>query len=304
MRRLAVIIAICALSIKAEAQMPFPCGKLSKGEYRIVSGLGPADTPASAVPVRIRKGATVLKQRRPLLTATRKPEGLIGAMVPYQAAQLLFRPYRIDGEPSYCADGRRDDVFGDKDREQHYSLRCLVDQELDGTFEAYRRYGELVRIDNRTGKTDPPSGVEQSDEKLVKPFSLVSAEGAQGDQRFGQHFLSSLHVKSLAKDMVTISLRSYLGLGMELMNKGFREGAKETIAEIPLREGFETIVDGTKLRISRSKRDWFIAAPEGLGGQSNLLCGGSVFYAGGLYNILYAGGFAAVSQSQLDSMSK
>jgi hypothetical protein len=302
-RRILWAIVLSGAASNSVAQESFPCAKLTRGEYRIFKGLSPLND-APIVPIKIKKGAIVLQQKRALLTDWKKPEGLIGAVVPYQQPQLLFRPYRIEGALRYCAQSRRDDVFGAGDKSQQYLLRCLIDSNADGQYEGFRRYVELVRIDGRTGKTDAPSGVSQADQPLVKPFALLPADvRLPQNNGFDLAVQSIIKIKEVRKNVASISIRTFVSFGLDEIASSFGPSPDGKVAELSLQDGLETMIEGTSLVIKRRGNDWMITANRGFSGKADLICGGSALDTGAEFTIFTSGGMFVVNQQQADAIN-
>lgn len=273
----------------ATARVPFPCDKLT-GEHRIVAAIGPALSPATRSAVKVKKKAVVANQERPLLWHWSKPEGAIGSVVPYQKPQLFFRRYLIDGNVQNCAEGRRDDVFGANDAAQQYLLRCLVDADGDGRFEAYRRHVELVRMDERTMKPGPSLGVEQSDESLVQPFRLVPATEAKAfNSAFELRIRSVIGVKEVRKDTVVLQSHSRVDTFPRDLGDRSSNPPNSPTVELPLQHGLDTLVDGTRIVIAGSSGKWTVSAPDGFGETAQLICDGRVVETSAGFAILHAG---------------
>lgn len=285
--RLAWIVGLAANT--ANAQVPFPCDKLT-GEHRIVAAIGPALSPATRSAVKVKKKAVVASQERPLLWHWSKPEGAIGSVVPYQKPQLFFRRYLIDGSGQNCAEGRRDDVFGANDAAQQYLLRCLVDADGDGRFEAYRRYVELVRMDQRTMQPGPSLGVAQVDEPLVEPFRLVPAAGAKAlNSAFEPRIQSFIRIKEVRKDTVVLQSHVRVETFQSELDDGFGNPADPPTVEVPLQHGLDTLVDGTRIVVAGSSGKWTISAPDGFGETTQLICEGRVVETSAAFTVLHAG---------------
>lgn len=285
--RIAWIVGLAANA--ATAQVPFPCDKLT-GEHRIVAAIGPALSPATRSAVQVKKKAVVASQERPLLWHWSKPEGAIGAVVPYQNPQLFFRRYLIDGKVRNCAEGRRADVFGVNDASQHYLLRCLVDADGDGRYEAYRRYVELVRMDERSMKPGPSLGVAQVDQPLVQPFRLVPAAGAKAmNSAFEPRIRSFIRVKEVRKDTVVLQSHSRVETFPSEFDDNFGNPPSSPTVELPLQHGLDTLVDGTRIVIAGSSGKWTISAPDGFGETAQLICEGRVVETSSAFAILHAG---------------
>lgn len=273
----------------ATAQVPFPCDKLT-GEHRVVAAIGQALSPAKRSPVQVKKKAVVASQEQPLLWHWSKPEGAIGGVVPYQKPQLFFRRYLIDGEVRNCAEGRRDDVFGVDDASQHYLLRCLVDADGDGRFEAFRRYVELVRMDERSMKPGPSLGVAQTDEPLVQPFRLVPAAGAKAmNSAFEPRIHSFIRVMEVRKDTVVLQSNVRVETFPREFDDSFGNPTNPPTVELPLQHGLDNLVDGTRIFIAGSSGKWTISAPDGFGETAQLICEGRVVETSSTFAILHAG---------------
>lgn len=302
MRRVLLAIALSSAASGSVVQASFPCSKLAQGEYRVFKGLIRLNE-ASPIPIKIKKGAVILQIRQALLTDWKKPEGQIGAVVPYQQPQLLFRPYRIAGVLRYCAEGQRDDVFGAGDKTVQYLLRCLVDSNADGKYDSFHRYGELVKTDYRTGKTDAPSGVVQSDLPLIKPFALTASGVTQPqNSRFEPAVQSMIKIKELRKNVASLSILTFVSFGISETESSFGRRTEDKILELSLQDGVETMVDGTNFVIARRGSDWTLTPNRGFGGKADLVCGGSVLDAGGTYTIFTGGGMSVVDQQQAEAI--
>lgn len=198
--------ALSLLSTTTEAQVSFDCTQIGEGEYRIYQGLGEPKPRTPVGPIKIKKGTVIAYEDRALLTEWYKPQNGAGGVIAYKQTQIVFSHYLINGLTKFCSSQRHADVFGAGETSQHYSLRCLSDKDQDGSYDTFRRYGELVSYNSQTGKMGAATGVLQTDQPLVQPFKLVRMENFVPERFFPELILRSMiEVSSINKSSLTLS---------------------------------------------------------------------------------------------------
>jgi hypothetical protein len=270
------VFALSLLASAAAAQDSFDCKQIGNGEYRVYQGLGDPKPQTPIGPVKIKKGAIIAYEDRPLLTEWYKPEGGVGGVIAYKQPQIAFSHYLVDGQEKFCSSQRHSDVFGAEEMVQQYYLRCLSDSDQDGKYDTFHRYGELVSYDFRTGKTGAATGAVQTDQSLILPFKLVSLENVTSQSRYAEKVLRSMiDISELSKGSVTLRVAS------QATNKGFDEGkptqferSPSTEVVLPLIDGSVAMLDGTKVRVNRASSRWAISLPEGFATDARMICSG------------------------------
>lgn len=295
-------IAISLLAAPVVAEEPFACKSVSGGELRVYQGLGPAESKTPSARVKVKKGAVVVHEERALLVDWLKPDGGVGGVIPYKSPQMVFSRYSINGEERLCSTQRREDVFGAGDEKQSYQLRCLLDTNGDGQFDAFRRYGELVSYDSRSGKAGAATGTPQADQPLAQPFRLVPAGPADSPTPVSSRFVpvlrSVIQVMNVVGDKVTLRETSQVAVMAFDSDRGLvNDHLPSTTVEVQLAEGAEALVGQTRIRVARTSSGWEIFAPEGFVSDAELICGGTMLKTDETITVFKGGGFGVLRRN-------
>lgn len=295
--RLIVLAVAMAAQSTGAATADFPCERLGDDGYRIFEGIGaPAGAQAPAA-VRLRKGAVLAAERYPLqsrlLTFDDSALATDGGKVP----ALPFRAYRIDGKPTFCTSSWRETIFGSRDRDGNYMLRCLFDEDGDGRYERFRAYGELVSYNMRTGKRGQPSGSEPTRHDLPKAVALIESESVRDpNAAFAPRIVSEIRVGKVTANEVTLRFISHVATLPGRSGEIFRGASEPETVTIPLREGNWSSPAGRSIALSRKGRDWYATAAPASGSTARLLCGGSVVDTGTSFTIMSDGGMSVIGK--------
>jgi hypothetical protein len=293
--------AICLLASPAMGEEPFDCKLLSDGELRIYNHLGTPMKMAPGGQVKVKRGAIVLDEQRALIAEQFKPEGEIGSLIPYKRSQILFSRYLIEGREKICTRQRHEDVFAVGELAEQYLLRCLNDADGDGIFETYKRYGELVSFDLRTGETDEAIGTPQTDHPLAQPFKVVATEDTNPARyQFEPTLRSRIKIIAKTKNSITLQSRSLA------TNVAFESNGNDSLPsmkfEMPLVDGASVLIGTTKLSIRHSPSGWEIFAPDGFKDEARLICGGTALDTGHAISVFSGGGLQILDRSSRYAM--
>ena len=291
--------ALLALATPAAAQVAsFPCEQLGDSGTRVFDAVGPAAAPRSSAPVRLRKNALLARERFPLEAASFTFDDAALATDGGTLPALSFGAYRIGGALRFCSQESRDGVFGPRNRDGMYMMRCLVDSDGDGRFEGFRAHGELVPI-SRSGKTGAPTGIVPPLHPLPRPVALVRSAAAPDAQlRDAPRLVVETRVSGLTATAATVRTRAqvmiYPGQSDERIGADY-----ESVAAIPLREGRFELGFGRTILLARNGKSWQALLGGSTSAPAELQCGGSVVAVGSTFTILRDGGMSVLSRRPL-----
>jgi len=296
----AMLAAAMAAQPAADQPGAFPCGSLGNEGYKIFEGIGAPAEPPTAAPVRLKKNALLAVERYPLETRWLTFDDAALASDGGKLPPIPFRAFRIDGSRAYCTSTWREAVFGPRNQDGNYLLRCLVDEDGDARFESFRAHGELVSYNMRSGKTGKPTGAVPPTRRLPKAVALVeSAAVRDPNAAFAPRLVTELRVVKLTAQDVTLGLETQVAMLPGRSGERFRGAGDVQTMTVPLREGTWTSPAGTSIVLTRNGRDWFAAVAGRSGPPARLQCGGSVVDTGTMFTIMSEGGMSVVSRRNL-----
>lgn len=295
----AVGIAISLLTTPAIAEEPFTCKGVNSHDLRVYRSLGPPENKAQIATVRVKKDAVIVHEERAFLADWFKPDGGVGGVIPYKQPQIVFSLYLIDGRERICSTQRHEDVFGSGEQKQQYQLRCLLDADGDGRFDAFHRYGELVSYNFYSGKTGTATGTLQVDHPLVQPLKLVTAEvPVPVTVGFVPVLRSVVQILDVTKSSVTLRATSQVAvMAFDPKRRSVDDQVPSTEIEVPLTDGTEALIGPTKVHIARTSSGWEISAPDGFVNEAKLICGGTVLETRQAFTVFQSGGFGILRRS-------
>lgn len=294
------------VSSPAVAEETEICSELTNGEYKIYKSIGPPNNFQPSDSIKLKKRAVIINETRPLVAVQFKPEGGLGSVVPFQQPQIYFSKYRIDGEEKFCTKRRHADVFGVGERAQHYSLRCLSDQDNDGQFDHFRRYGELVPYRTKRNileMEDRPLSPPQTDLKLPQSFALMREEPANMKvSEFDLALQSIVQVESMKKGEVTLIATSYVTFGKIAHHpKLFDRRTPSFKKRAPLIDNAEIALGKSKVQLFRSGQSrWTASAKSGFGEEAKLICGGAALMTDQSISVFTNGGVATFDRDPIE----
>jgi hypothetical protein len=302
LRALIGFAGILATPSATIAQEALPCALLDKTEVRLFDGFEPAIVrAASAKPVKLRKGAVLGEETRPLrtewMTIDAPPSGAAPAAIP-----MAFSPYLANGEKRFCTTMLRPEVFGADEGRNSYFVRCLVDTDGDGQYDHFHRYGELVATNFRTGKAAPSKGVVQTDVALPQPLRLVlRPEGAAlPNAGFEPRVVRRLKVEAFGNDAMVVGLATDVSMVPQDFGIGGRKPT-QTVT-VPLREGAQGAIGGWTISVKQGSGGWIAtAAVDPTVPPASLACNGAVVLAGEDVTLLTAGGSQTFRRTSIPS---
>jgi len=295
--RLIVLAAAMTAQSTAAATMDFPCERLGDEGYRIFEGIGAPTEPQAPAAVRLRKGALLAAERyplqSPLFTFDDGALATDGGTVP----ALPFRTYRIAGKPAFCTSTWRETIFGPKDRDGNYMLRCLFDEDGDGRYERFRAYGELVSYSMRTGKRGQPSGSVPTRHDLPRAVALIeSASVRDPNAAFAPRIVSEIRVGKVTANEVILRFISRVATLPGRSGEIFRGASEAETVTVPLREGNWISPAGRSIALARKGTDWYATVAPASTSTALLLCGGSVIDTGTSFTIMSDGGMSVIGK--------
>jgi len=284
---LCTVLAASSISPAMAQGVPFPCAELDRGEPRIFSDLAPNSAESVDMPVAVRRGAILARQERLFLSEWMTVADTALATASGTTSPILFRPYRIAGAKRFCTMTQRDDIFGPPPAAGNYLLKCLVDADGDGQFEAFRRHGELVSYNLRTGERGSPSGIVQQDQPLQVPFALVPTSMPKTPMMgFEPRLQSRLDIIKMDKAEITLRWRTQVST--EPGKAKFRGGGFEERHVMPLQDGARAALGEYTVELHQTGRKWTATASPDEQQAEYRVCDGSVLQAGGLFWIVSA----------------
>jgi hypothetical protein len=294
-----ILMATAAASAMSAAAPDFPCHKLADSTVEVFDALEESIAAALGA-VEIRKKARLFERRQKLAAAAFAIADAGPAPVDGRAtAPMTFRKYRSGAETLLCTQKRDDALFGAGDTRAQFMLRCLVDRDGDGAYESFVHKAELVPYNMRTGRSGPSSGTVPGILALARPIRLVPAAApARPDPFASAEVLTRISVAWVKGEVVGLRFSGGVRRGPDSLADRMMDGA-EAEAVLPMAEGIETPVLGTRIRFARSGAKWTGAIQSGFGREPRLLCGGSVIEAGDTFTILTPGGQSVIARSSL-----
>lgn len=292
-----IALPLVTVSVPTFAQTNFDCGPLNEGVFQIYGGIGrPIDEKPNDRPKRIKRNKVVLDETRGLWFETFKPAGGVGGVIPYKRSQMTLSKYLVNGQEQLCTSSRHEDVFGEEEKEQKFGLRCVKDSDLDGRFDTFRRYGELVSYNFDTGERGVATAPPQVDQPLVQPFRLEeTASQIPKSTRTNKTLRSILHITGFTRERFTLRFSTSVSIrGSIEKARSIRERAPYSEQTIPLVDGATAIIGGVEARISRRSSKWNISVPQGLTDEAKLVCGGAALQTNSSIVVFTAGGLATI----------
>jgi len=292
----ATLAALGEAAAAAQA-VDFPCARLNDGGTRIYEAIGPRIAAKSASPVRLKRNAVLADDRHDLQTRWRTPDDTALSTDGGTARPLAFRTYRIANMSTPCTSMSRDTLFGPRNRDGSYALRCLFDTDGDGLFDAFRAHGELVSYNSRTGAIGKAAVTAPPTRPLPKPMRLADG-GTDPSPDFAPKVLSRIRVGKLTKDSAELIFASGVTAGPEIFGGLLGRPGGQSV-QMPLREGDWTGPHGARLTLTRKGGDWYASVPDGYGVPPRLQCGGSVVEVGDSFTVMTDGGMSMFSRTNL-----
>lgn len=291
MRRITFALALAGLpAFSAQGQDASDlCAKFSRSEPQIFSGAVLRNTTLTSTPISMKKGAVLLTETYDLKTdwltvsdANLSTEG--GTRTPIE-----FRLFLINGVRQYCAEMARDNIFGTWPGPDNYFLRCLVDKNGDGKYEAFHRYGELVPYNMRSGKAGPPSGETVQDRPLAVPVTLIPLASVP-TALSKPVALIQVSISGLTATEARFRLAAKMGDGPD--DEKFRsyDGGKGIEQTVALQDGSSFQFNGYVITLHQDRSKWGATTQPAAGPSVKLLCSGSIVEAAGDYSLFFAGG--------------
>jgi hypothetical protein len=203
-------------------------------------------------------------------------------------APVEFRPFLIQGVRQYCSEMARDNIFGTWAGPDSYLVRCLIDRDGDGRYDAFHRYGELVPYNRGSGKVGDPSGQPVYNRPLVAPIELIQLTLPLKSYR-RPIVLTRLKVAAVSPSSMTLRLSAKIGNGPddEKFPSYHAERGPEQV--VPLQEG-PVPVHGYEISLRREGKGWVATTRAMNELPVKLLCSGGVIEAAGNYSLFHAGG--------------
>jgi hypothetical protein len=284
----AVLVATLPMSsVNAQDNLKL-CAELSRGEPYIFSGIVPRASVNTAAPVPIKKGAALLIAIYDLKNEWLTVSDVALATDDGTKAPVEFRPFLIQGVRQYCSGMARDKIFGTWPGPDNYLVRCLIDRDGDGRYEAFHRYGELVPYNRGSGKVGDPSGQTVHDRPLVAPIELIQLTNPLKTYR-RPIVLTRLSVAAVSPSDMTLRLSAKIGIGPddEKFPSYHAERGPEQV--VPLQEGTFP-VHGHEISLRREGKGWVATTRAMNAPPVTLLCSGGIIEAAGNYSLFHAGG--------------
>jgi hypothetical protein len=290
--------ALAAAAAAAPASVDFPCDKLGDG-VELFDGLEESQAPPPRA-VEVRKKAILFERRQGLVAPSFTLSGAgLANSGGTASAPVLFRKYRSGAEMLFCTGTWSEALFGAGDAKTRFMLRCLVDKDGDGAFESFVHRLQLVPYNMRTGRTSAPTGEAPGLLPLPRPVTLVPAAApARPDPFSSAEVLTRISVARVDGGNVELRFSGGVRRGSSSFADRMMGGA-ETIVAVPMTEGAEVPILGTRIRFARRAGKWTAAVLDGFGRPPRLLCSGAVVEAGDTFTILTPGGQASYARADL-----
>jgi len=289
----ALIAALPASNAQAQSSSEL-CAKLSRGEPYIFSGIALRSAASTAAPVPIKNKAALLVAIYDLKNDWFTASDTVLATDGGNKTPVEFRPFLINGARQYCAEMFRANIFGTLPEADNYLLRCLVDRDGNGRYEAFHRYGELVPYNMRTGKAGEPSGQTEHDRPLATLIELVPLAAPSKSFR-KPVVLTRISVATVSSNEMTLRLSAKIGAGPD--DEKFRSYEAEHGLEqvVPLQGAASISFHGYEIALRQDGKNW-VATTRPTGELPvALLCSGGIVEAGGNYSLFHAGGAATLN---------
>ncbi len=292
------MLAALAAAAAAPASGDFPCDKIG-GVVELFDGFEEGSAPSPGA-VEVRKKAILFERRQGLVASSfTLSDAALANSGGTSAAPVLFRKYRSGAETLFCTGTRSEALFGAGDAKIQFMLRCLVDKDGDGAFESFVHKGQLVPYNMRTGRTSAPTGEAPRFLPLPRPVTLVPAPApARPDPFSSAEVLTRISVARVDGDKVELRFSGGVGRGPSSLADRMIGGA-ETIIAVPMTDGAEVPMLGTRIRFARRDGKWTAAVLDGFGRPPRLLCSGAVIEAGDTFTIMTPGGQASYARADL-----
>jgi hypothetical protein len=277
--RSAKLIAASVLSLSA-APVPafdggqdalFSCDVISDDMVEVFSGIGPP----SILPIKhsgpIAPGTEIFAADTPLLLRYYTP----GNQDFKRPKQTIFRDYIVDGAPRICTATPDNRLFGKGDRNRRFRLRCLIDDDGDGAYEAAMPVGKYVRYNPVTGRIvtgpqPPPSRIT-----LPAPIRLTGGKGAPNVKSIAPSFINSrMIIGAIEEDTAEIIINSAVNVTPEEPDYALVGDRKIIVAKLVDGAGFEA--EGARFEITQSAAGWNITVRDYQGPNATLQCGGQI----------------------------
>ena len=284
----AMLIATLPMPSANAADNPKLCAELSRGEPYIFSSIVPRVPANTATPVPIRKGAALLIAIYDLKNEWFTVADTALATDGGTKAPVEFRPILIHGTRQYCSEMARDKIFGTWPGPDNYLVRCLIDRDGDGRYEAFHRYGELVPYNMRSGKVGDPSGQTVHDRPLVAPIELIPLTNPVKSSR-QPIVLTRLTVTAVSPSDMTLRLSAKIGDGPDDGKFPGYDAERGPEQVVPLQEG-SFPVHGYEISLRRDGKGWAAITLPLNEPPVALSCSGGIIEAASNYSLFHAGG--------------
>lgn len=269
----------------------FPCDKLRPVMFEVYEGFEPA--PAPPGPVKVKRKAVLYDGAAPLIAR----DYMLAEPTVAADKAILFHPYREGQERLLCTNSRSDALFGAGDEAAQFMLRCLVDADGDGRFEAFSRRVELFPF-GKDGKfpNPPPTPAPVLGSPLPRPVTLVEKPGpalrAKGPYQIAAR--SRIVVSRVEGNQVELSFSGEASIADRLLSAG-----EETVYAVPMADGAVVPIGGTRIRFARRGSYWTAEALDGFGRAPRLHCSGSVAEVGDTFTLLGASQQTVITRASL-----
>ena len=271
----AALLASASQPIAAQPAQSYPCDRITADLIELYNGFG-APSATSGAAVMIANGAQIFASDIPVAFTRYRAEGTGLAL----KKPVVFRSYIVAGENRYCTPSADNRLFGKGDTKKRFKLRCLIDDDGDGMYEAAMPYGPYVRINPVTGAvvTTPQPPAARID--LPNPVTLTLDANVPLRKASHQSFINMrVHIGAVEGDLAEIFADSAVNVtpdepGYELV------GSRETVLA-RLIDGSEFEAGGARMIIRQSTDKkgnpiWTAQVTNYPAVQADLQCGGKV----------------------------
>ena len=266
----------------AQPAVGYPCDTITENMVERFSGFG-QPVVAPSVSVLLKQGVEIAAADTALIYKKYRIEN----PALRQKKPVIFREYRINGAQRMCTVTLNNRIFGKRDTKKRFHLRCLIDADADGQYEAAIPVGKYVRHNPVTGlivtrRQGPAIAVT-----LPEPVKLVEEPGvAVRKAKHISYINTRISAGEVDGEIAEIIINSAINVLPD--EEGYGLVADRKIVLARLFDGNEFTAEGAKIRIEQSVKGWTARLLKYAGPPAKLQCDGMVVTLPRSYTIVTA----------------
>lgn len=259
-----------AQPVPVKQAVPFACDSITENMVEIFSGFG-AVSANFGESKPLKSGEEIFAADTPI---SLKKYTIAGSSLA-QKRSVIFREYAIEGATKFCTTSPSNTTFGRGDTKRRFHLRCLIDENGDGLFEAAMPYGKYVRHNPLTGWIVTGPQAPPAVTLLPRPIGLVEhADAKLTDRKRISEINTRIKIGAIEEDTVEIIINSAVNVTPD--EPGYELVGDRNIAVVRLFDGNSVEVEGAKIEIRQGEKGWAVRVSDYAGPKSELQCGGKV----------------------------